>query len=234
MHSLGISPTAFARRVRDGVIVAQLVNGVKMYDREEIELARLDTDDGDKQMASIFAVLRDTLKDAQRHAEEAWKIAREPATALSEALRLENESLRKRAADADLVWVQTRQLIDNLQSEHHTRELERKKNENSERRTDEMYELLKDMAPQLVQQVFGVSTVGKFLRTLSPAQLAFLVEDSSSDSFFSPVQKDLLRTALKRFEAEKKEEKPNGSAAPEKTVDSGKPAQESNARNGSG
>jgi hypothetical protein len=215
---LGISPSTFARRVRDGLLVGTLINGQKLYSREEVELTRLETeDDAEKSLTATLATLREVVRDMQKQANEAWAMARTSMESAYGATRDENTALRARAASADATWLESRKLIEDLTNEAHKRQLEQAASQASERRTDEMWELFTTLAPDLVSQVFGVAGVGKFLRSLNENQLRFLVEDETADSVLSPEQRSLLKTALERFRKVKPDE-------PKQAVDSGEPA----------
>jgi hypothetical protein len=211
----GVHGTTFSRWQREGRVAPIVRNGRNYYDPKEVDQAK----DTDKQDTNVMGELRQIIADQATAIHKLLDSVTRPAEVFTTQLNTLFNRLAERDEKHEQKWLEVLKLSEEMVSEQHARNLAIRDWEAGEKRKDELLELAKKVAPNIVD----VAILGKFrtfLGELGPERLGFLL-DKETDFLSPKLRRDLteLVVALQRTENlkgekdnERKEGEPVGRA----------------------
>lgn len=204
-----VTPRGFADWEKGGQVHRIVKRGRDWYDRDEIELMRdargegTKTESAEDHLSRIVARQDAHIERLMGQNSKLIEAVTRPADVFTTKLVAALETLSARDKARDEEWIVNVRLTQELLNEQHHREIAQQREARGEERKDEAWKGLTRIAPTLWEQLLGTHSVAELVRSLDGGRLSFLLDDQGPDAFLSAKQKDLLRTAVTRFQKKK-------------------------------
>lgn len=170
----------FSRREAKGDFTGLLVGGRKWYDPSEIDRVFLDEHvDEEDPMAQTIARFNQSQAQANAHIERLLNLALSPHEKLWSQAQTLIAAQARRIEEYESRHVTMIELLEQLLTNAHERELDRARAQNAERRKDEAFQLVQRHGPVLLEQLTGVHGFKTLARSLTAAQIDQLLGPES-------------------------------------------------------
>lgn len=217
---LGLSPRSVDNWVENGELHPITVtdeNGrqVKKFDPLEVEaLSKVGKDPKEIAFVDSLKAATALVEQATRHAEKLFERTQEPARILLAFMQEELEATRRKNADLLDKHLDAVAAYESLLSQSHEREKDRLRQDAADKRAEQAFKLLADLAPELMAQLTQGSKVKRLVTSLTEDQYEII----KRAEVLSRDQQELLDSILNRKDSEEvkpsseeKKETPNDS-----------------------
>lgn len=194
VRRLGVDVGTFAKWKKEGRFQAVTEKGKEYFDPEEIDLC-LQTPG--EQEVTVISELRLALQARDRHIERLLDLVTKPAEVFTGNMVKHYEQLAARDEKHEDRWLKVIELVEELSSEHAERVRKEREAEASEKRKDELFDMLKKLGPTLLDQAMHVDRVKRLFAGLDPEKLKFLL--GQDNDFLNDVQKEDLLHLIKTY-----------------------------------